>query len=220
MGHLGFEGLFLPQHGVWFAPRHDRYAFQVWSFGCVVQGAWSLRDMRVISRLMTLRVCTLVATGGAPARRGSSHCPRPSLGWIAVGTSSSSGIFRSSSHACGTSTVQTVPGGTWLAGVRTCTGHSGNGLSSQSSRFEVSTFSPHSKRACHAIFSCRLPCWPGVVSLPFILLRNHTNCLGRPLSVAPNTPCTSAPSGHSECMALRSATVKGGHAWVFGFGCG
>ena len=33
-------GLFLPQHGVWVAPRHDRYVLQVWSFGCVVQGAW------------------------------------------------------------------------------------------------------------------------------------------------------------------------------------
>ena len=33
-------------------------------------------------------------------------------------------------------------------------------------------------------------------------------------------PCTSAPSGHSVCMALRSATVKDGHAWGFEFGSG
>ena len=70
------------------------------------------------------------------------------------------------------------------------------------------------------MFSCRLPCWPGVASLPCILPRNHTNCFGCPLSVAPNTPCTSAPSGHSGCMAARSATVKNGHVWAFGFGCG
>ena len=38
--------------------------------------------------------------------------------------------------------------------------------------------------------------------------------------MAPNTPCTSAPSGHLGCIALRSATVKNGHAWGFGFACG
>ena len=70
------------------------------------------------------------------------------------------------------------------------------------------------------IFSCRLPCWPGVASLPFILPLNHTNCFGRGLSVAPNTPFTSARSGHLGCMALHSDTVKRGHAWGFGFGCG
>ena len=53
-----------------------------------------------------------------------------------------------------------------------------------------------------------------------ILPRNHTNCFGCPLSVAPNTPCTGAPSGHSGCMAARSAGVKNGHARAFGFGCG
>ena len=79
----------------------------------------------------------------------------------------------------------------YLAGVRSCTRHSGNCLSSQSSRFEVSTFSPHSGSACHLIFSCRLPCWPEMVSLPCILPRNHSNCFSCPLSVAPNTPCTS-----------------------------
>ena len=39
VGHFGFEGLFLPQHGVWVTPRHDRYVLQVCSFDCVVQGA-------------------------------------------------------------------------------------------------------------------------------------------------------------------------------------
>ena len=173
-----------------------------------------------MSQWMTSWVCALVASGGRLARRGSSHCPRRSLRLIAVATSFSSGIFGSSSHACGTSTVQTVTGGTWLAGVRSCTGHSGNGLSSQSSRFEVSAFSPHSGSACHAILSCRLPCWPGVASLPFILPRNHTNCFGCPLSVAANTSCTSARSGHSKCMVLRSATVKNGHASGLRVSCG
>ena len=56
--------------------------------------------------------------------------------------------------------------------------------------------------------------------LHFILPRNHTNCFCRPSSVAPNSPCTSAPSGHLGCMVLLSATVKNGHAWGFGFGCG
>ena len=153
-------------------------------------------------------------------RPGSSDCPRPSLRLITVVTRCSLGIFGSSSHASGRLPVQTVPGGTWLVGVRSCTGHSRNGLSSQSSRFWVSTFSPHSGSACHAILSCRLPRRPGVASLPFILPRNHTNCFGCPLSVAPNTPCTFAPSGHSGCMALRSATVKNGHTWGSGFGCG
>ena len=139
---------------------------------------------------------------------------------IAVVTRCSSGIIGSSSDACGMSPVQTVPGGTWLVGVQSCTGHSGNGLLSQSSRFWVFAFSPQSGSACHAIFSCRMPCWPGVASLPFILPRNHTNYFGCPLSVAPNTPCTSAPSGHAGCMALRSATVKNGHAWGFDVGCG
>ena len=111
-------------------------------------------------------------------------------------------------------------GGTWLAGVRSCTGHSGNCLSSQSSRFEVSAFSAHSGSACHLIFNCGLPCWPGVASLPGILPRNHRNCFGCPLSVAPTTPCTSAPSRHSGCMAARSAGVKNGHAGAFGLGCG
>ena len=132
----------------------------------------------------------------------------------------SSGISGSSSHVCDTSPLQMVPGGTWLAGVQSYTGHSGNCLSSQSSGFEVSTFSPHSGSACHLIFNCRLPCWPGVANLPCILPRNHTNCLGCPLSVAPYTPCTCAPSGHSGCMAARSAGVKSGHAGAFGFGCG
>ena len=180
----------------------------------------SLRDMRVMSALMTSWVCTLVAPGGPFAWRGSIRCPRRSLRLIAVATRCSSGIIGSSSHACGLSAVQTVPVGTWLAGVRSCTGHSGNGLSSGISRFDVSAFSLHSGSACHGIFSCRLPCWPGVASLPFILPRNHTNCFGCPLSMAPNTPCTSAPSGHSGCMALRSATMRNGHAWGFGFGCG
>ena len=180
----------------------------------------SLRDMRVLSALTTLWVCALVAPGGLLARRGSSHCPRRSLRLIAVVTRCYSGTFGSSSHACGTLPVQTVPGGTWLVGVRSCTGHSGNGLSSQSSRFWVSAFWCYFGSACHAILSFGLSCWPGVASLPFIFPRNHTNCFGRPLSLAPNTPCTPAPSGHSGCMALRSATVKSGHSWGFGFGCG
>ena len=115
----------------------------------------SLRDMRVTSAFVTSWVCALVAPGGSLARRGSSHCPRRSLRLIAVATLCSSGISGSSSHACGTSPFQTVPGGTWLAGVRSCTGHPGNCLSSQISRFEVSAFSPHSRSACHLIFSCR-----------------------------------------------------------------
>ena len=174
----------------------------------------SLRDMRVPSALMTSWVCALAAPGGPLARRGSRHCPRRSLRLIAVAIICSSGIFGSSSRACGTSPDQTVPGGTWLAGLRSCTGHSGNRLSSQSSRFEVSAFSPYSGSACHSIFSCRLPCWPGVASLLCILPRNHITCFCCP------SPCTSAPSGHSGCMALRSATVKNGHAWGSGFGCG
>ena len=120
---------------------------------------------------MTLWVCALVAPGGPLARLGSSHCPRRSLRLIAVATCCSSGTSGFFSHACGTSPVQTVPGGTWLAGVWSCTRHSGNCLSSQSSRFEVSTFSPHSGSACHLMFSCRLPCWPNVASLPCILPR-------------------------------------------------
>ena len=149
------------------------------------------------SAVVTLGARVLVAPGGSPARRGSSHCPSRSLWLIAAAILSSSGTSGSSSHVCGTSPVQTGPGGTWLAGVRSCTGHSGNCLSSQSSRFEVSTFSPHSGSACHLIFNCRLLCWPGVASLPCILPRNHTNCFGCPLSVVQYTPCTSAPSGHS-----------------------
>ena len=179
-----------------------------------------LRDMRLTSAFVTLWVRVLVAPGGSLARRGSSHCPRRSLRLIVVATRCSSGTSGVPSHACGTSPVQTVPGGTWLAGVRKCTRHSGNCLSSQSSRFDVSGFSPHSRSACHLIFNCRLACWPGVASLPCILPWNYTNCFGCPLSVAPNTTCTSAPSGHSGCMAARSAGVKNGHAWAFGFGCG
>ena len=121
-----------------------------------------------MNALMISRVCALVAPAGPPARRGSSHCHRRSLRLIAVANCCSSGIFGSSSHGCGTSPVQTVPGGTWLAAVRSCTGHSGNWLSSRSSRFEVSAFWPHSGSACHAIFSCRLPCLPGTAGLPFI----------------------------------------------------
>ena len=180
----------------------------------------SLRDMRVTSAVVTSWARALVAPGGSLARRGRSHCPRRSLWLIAVATLCSSGISGSSSHVCGTSPVQMVPGGTLLAGVRSCTGHSGTCLSSQSSRFEVSTFSPHSGSACHLIFNCRLPCWPGVASLHCILPRNHTNCFGCPLSPAPYTPCTSAPSGHSGCMAARSAGVEKGHTGAFGLGCG
>ena len=40
VGCLGFEGLFLPPHGFWVAPRHDWHVLQVWSFGSFVQGAW------------------------------------------------------------------------------------------------------------------------------------------------------------------------------------
>ena len=40
VGHLGFEGLFLQQHGVWVTSRHDRYVLQVQSFGCAVEDAW------------------------------------------------------------------------------------------------------------------------------------------------------------------------------------
>ena len=180
----------------------------------------SFRDMRVTSAFVTSCVRPLVAPGGSLARRGSGHCPRRSMRLIAVATCCSCGTSGPSSNACGTSPVQTAPGGTWLAGVRSCTGHSGNCLSSLSSRFEVSAFSPHSGSACRLIFSCRLPCWPGVASLPCTLPRNQTNCFGCPLSVAPNTPCTSAPSGHSRCMAASSAGVKNGHAWGLGFGCG
>ena len=157
----------------------------------------SLRDIRVMSAVVTSWVRALVARGGSLARRGSSHCPRRGLWLIAVATLCSSRISSSSSHACGTSPVQTVPGGTWLAGVQSCSGHSRNGLSSESLRFEVSAFLPHSGSACHLIVNCRLPCWPGEASLPCNLPQNHTNCFGCPLSVAPNTPCTSAPSGHS-----------------------
>ena len=163
----------------------------------------SLRDMRVTSAFVTSWVCALVAPGGYLARRGSSHRPERSLRLIAVATLCSSGTSGSASHAWCTSPVQTVPGGTWLAGVRSCIGHSGNCLSSQSLRFEVSAFSPHSDSACHLIFSCRLPCWPGVASVPCILPQNHTNCFGCPLSVAPTTLWTSAPSGRSGCMAAR-----------------
>ena len=171
------------------------------------------------SAVVTSQARASVAPWGSLARRGSSHCPRRSLWLIAVATLCSSGISGSSSHACGTSPFQMVSGGTWLGGMRSFTGHSGNCLLSQSSRFEVSTFSPHFGSACHLIYNCRLPCWPAVASLPCILPRNHTNCFGCPPSVAPYTPCTSAPSGHSRCMAARSAGVKNGHAGAFGFGC-
>ena len=72
----------------------------------------SLRTMRVTSAVMTSWVRDLVAPGGSLARRGSSHCPRRSLWLIAVATLCSSGISGSSSHVCGTSPVQMVPGGT------------------------------------------------------------------------------------------------------------
>ena len=200
----------------WFSP----WANGSGALAASYRAPGSLRDMRVTSAVVTLWARALVAPGGSLARHGSSHCPRRSLWLIAVATLCSSGISGSSSHVCGKSPVQMVPGGTWLAGVRSCTGHSANCLSSQSSGFEVSTFSPHSGSACHLIFNCRLPCWPGVASLPCILPRNHANCFGYPLSVAPYTLCTSAPSGHSGCMAARSAGVKNGHAHAFGFGCG
>ena len=70
----------------------------------------SLRDMRVTSALVTSWVCAVVSPGGPLARRGSSHCPRRSSMLLAVPTRCSSGTFGSSSHGCGTSTVQTVPG--------------------------------------------------------------------------------------------------------------
>ena len=178
----------------------------------------SLREMRLKSALVML--CALSVPGGPLARRGSSHCPRRTFRLIAVVSRCSSEIFGSSSHACGTSPVQTVSVGTWLGGVRSCTRHSGNDLLPQSSKFCVSAFSTHSRSACHVIFSCRFPCWPHVAILHFMLPRSHMNCFGRPLSVAPNTPCTSPPSGHSGCMGLRSANVTNGHAWGFGFCCG
>ena len=71
----------------------------------------SLKDMRVTSALVTLWLCALFASGGPLARRGSSHCPRRCLRLIAVATRYSPGTSGSSSHACGTSPVQTVPGG-------------------------------------------------------------------------------------------------------------
>ena len=70
----------------------------------------ALRDMIVTGTLVTSWVCALVAPGGPLARRGSSHCPRCSLRLIPVPNRCSSGTFGSSSHASGTSPVQTVPG--------------------------------------------------------------------------------------------------------------
>ena len=72
----------------------------------------SLRDMRVTSAVVTSGARVLVAPGGSPAWRGSSHCPSRSLWLIAAAILSSSGISGSSSHVSGTSPVQTVPGGT------------------------------------------------------------------------------------------------------------
>ena len=169
----------------------------------------SLGDMRVMSILMTSWVCALAVHGGALARRGSSHCLRRSLRLIAVVIRCSLGIFGSSGHACGTPAVQTVPGGIQATACRPRPRGSG---------FPPSR--PFPGAPAMRIFSCRLPCWPRVASLPFILPRNHTNCFACPLSVALNTPSTSSPSGHLRCMALCSATVKNGHAWCFGFGCG
>ena len=154
-----------------------------------------------MSALMTSWVYALAVPGGPPARRGSSHCPRRGLRLSALVTRCSSGIFGSSSHARGTSLVETVPSGTWLAGVRSCTGHSRNGLSSQSLKFCVSAFSPHSGSACHAIFRCRFPCWPGVASLLFILPRNHTNCFGYPLSSLAARAISYLPDLPARCRA-------------------
>ena len=89
---------------------------------------------------------------------------------------------------------------------------------SHSSKFDAYAFSPHSLRACHEILSCRSPWLLGVASLYFTVPRNQTNGLGFPFSLAPNTPCTSAPLGYSGCMALLSSGVKKGQVWGFGRG--
>ena len=216
---MGFEGLFLPQHGIRVEPRHDRHVLQVWSICRVVQGAWFGKGHESDERIDDFMGVRPDCPWGPLARRGSVHCPRRSSRSIAVATHCSSGIFGSPSHVCGTSPVETLPCGTWSAGVRSCTGHSRNSLSSQTSRFEVSALLPHSGSACHLIFSCSLPCCPGVASLLCTLPRNHKNCFGCPLSVTPSTPCTSALSDHSGCMVLHSAIVKNGQAWGLGFGC-
>ena len=68
------------------------------------------------SAFVTSWVRALVAPGGSLARRNSSHCPRHSLRLITVANRCSSGTSGSSSHACGTSPVQTVSGGTLVGG--------------------------------------------------------------------------------------------------------
>ena len=61
---------------------------------------------------------------------------------------------------------------------------------------------------------------PGVASLYFTVPRNQTHCLGCPLNEQTFTPCTSAPSGYSGCMALLSCDEKNGQVWGFGLGSG
>ena len=84
VGHLGCEGLFLPQYGVWVTSRHDRYILQVRSFGCFVQDAWFVERHEGDERLNDFVVCALVVPAGPLAGRNSSHCPRRSSRLIAV----------------------------------------------------------------------------------------------------------------------------------------
>ena len=63
---LGFEGLFLPHHGVRVAFCHDRYVLYVWSFGCVVQGAWFVEGHESDERSCDLVGARLGGPWGVP----------------------------------------------------------------------------------------------------------------------------------------------------------
>ena len=116
--------------------------------------------------------------------------------------------------------VHTVPGAAWISGVRSCSGHSGNSPSSHSSKLDVLAFLRPSGKGRHAISSCRLPCSPGVAVLCFTVPWNQTHFLGCPFSEHAWTPCSSAQSGYSGCIAFRSSGVRCVQVSGFGLGSG
>ena len=149
--HAGLERLFLLQHGVGVPSRHDRYVLKVRRIRRVVHDSWFVQGNRVTSAAMALSACALAVFFSRCVRWAGSHCPRLSLWARAVAHCCSSGMLGSSSHASGMSPVQTFPDVTCLSGLRSCSGHSGNGLSSYSSGLDVVAFSPDSGKGCHAI---------------------------------------------------------------------
>ena len=153
----------------------------------------------VVSNWLEVIVPGTVCGRGPPATRGSS------------------GRLGSSSDASGLSSVHIVHGVTRFSCVRSCSGYSGNGLSSHSSKSDVVAFSPHSSKAYEEKLSCSSPCLPGVARLYFTVPWNQTHCLGCPFN---EQTYTSAPSGYSGCIAPRSSSDKNDHVWGFGWGSG